>query len=124
MYLIIPYLFFFTPIIVLLVVLWKSYGKDKIQEESEEEHADTDIVAIPYRGESISMTWIEYLNGWKYMNRVQKNVVYDNQMQKLKKGIITKRYVSDNEYVIEATKRSSKSLKNQKTLTDIYKTGV
>lgn len=121
---IIPYLLFLVPMFALLYLLADSYRKTKKPLEDEPTHADTDIVPIAYRGEYISMTWIEYLNGWKYMNRVQKNLVYDNQMQKLKKGIVTKRYVSGNEYVIEATKRSQKSLKNQNTLTYIYKTGV
>jgi len=88
------------------------------------EKADTDIMAIPYRGEFITMTNIEYLNNWQHMNREQKNTIYNNQMAQLKNGFIERRYISDTEYVIESTGKDRRATAARALKDKIYKTGV
>lgn len=114
----------FTAFIAYMIFLIRrSYMSNRIVDDGSEK-ADTDIMAIPYRGEFITMTNIEYLNNWQHMNREQKNTIYNNQMAQLKNGFIERRYISDTEYVIESTGKDRRATAARALKDKIYKTGV
>lgn len=96
---------FFAIIIAILKTLWgvRFKGRQPIR-HFDTEHADTDIIAVPYRGEYITLTYIEYLNVWQGMNRQQKNAILNNQILMLKKGFVWKKLTGNGkEYITEAT---------------------
>jgi hypothetical protein len=57
--------------------------------------ADTDLVCVPFKGEWVTLTKIDYLQRWMFMNRFQRSKIWDVQMKALKQGKVKKHYFGE-----------------------------
>lgn len=110
---------FFAVAIGLPVGLWYLKKKHELTDEpidGIDGLADTDMVCVPYRGEWLTMSKLEYLQLWIGASRKYKSDLLANQKKLLKSGHIQKHYFGDDgRYQILPTDKGNKF----KTIHDI-----
>ncbi len=57
--------------------------------------ADTDMMCVPFKGEWITLSKIEYMNRWPALNRQQRSELLENQKRMLKKGMVRKHHFGE-----------------------------
>ncbi len=57
--------------------------------------SDTDLVCVPFKGEWVTLSKIDYLNRWMSMNRFQRAQVWEVQMKALKQGKVRKHFFGE-----------------------------
>jgi hypothetical protein len=84
--------------------------------------ADTDLVCVPYKGEWITLSKMEYLNRWMRLGGAGKRKVYINQMRRLKQGNVKKHYFGDGKmYQILPTEKGKDFEKIHRLKDKIYR---
>ena len=90
-------IFFYGFIVLVLGLLYRRYHQRPHLQDDPNDHADSDLIPVEYRGEYMTMTYWEYLNHWRYFNREQKNAIYNNQMRRLKDGSVRRKFINEKE---------------------------
>lgn len=99
-------LYFFGVISLYILYLYsRKSGISSQLTDDGTEVSDDKIMYIHYRGECITMTYFEFLNNWSNMNREQKNILLENQMKKIKQGLVRRVFVNNSDYKIELTEK-------------------
>jgi hypothetical protein len=118
------WLLFFLSVGALLYLMQHYRGKNKLSDDTIDGIdglADTDLVCVPFKGEWVTLTKIDYLNRWMNMNRHQRAKVWDAQMKAIKQGKAKKHFFGeDKRYQIVPTEKGKEFSNIHKLKEEIY----